>query len=393
MPRPLDPALVLRGRARRAHLDRSGVSLPGIARALVGLHGTDPASVHLTLHARLSPRPLAAVIDALRSAIDEERALYKIHGMRRTLHYVDPGIAPAVVGHARARLDGERQKQVGKLLAAAGTPDLATLRREVLAALADHALSTEELQERIPALATRIELAPGKSYGTTAPVCRLVLEALGTEGSIVRSKGIGGWKQGKSAWSRLDAWAPALRTLDKPTAYAELTRAWLAAYAPGTLDDLAWWAGIPKGDARAALVALGDDVVEVEVAGWPGPRYALAGTALEDDGPPVPVALLPALDPSGMCWTDRAPFLDPAVARPLWDNNGNLAPTVWLDGRIVGGWACRKDGAVTFRVLDPAGLAATDAIRAEAERLSEALAGEVVAPRFPTPLSKELAAG
>ena len=91
-----------------------------------------------------------------------------------------------------------------------------------------------------------------------------------------------------------------------------------------------------------------------------------------------------------MCWTDRGPFLDPAIAAPLWDYSGNLAPTVWVDGRIVGGWACRRDGTVEVRVLDPAGRAAEDAIRAEAVRLQEALGGEIVRPRFPTPLVKEI---
>jgi hypothetical protein len=186
----------------------------------------------------------------------------------------------------------------------------------------------------------------------------------------------------------MDAWMPGLAaTPPKGEAYATLARAWLAAFGPGTLDDLAWWMGVPKGDVRAALTMLGNEVRTVEVAGW-GERLALASETLEDDGPPIGPAFLPALDPSAMCGTERR-FLDPDHAAPLFDRSGNIGPTVWVDGRVVGGWACRRDGSVAFALFDRS--VDEDAVRAEAARLQDALAGEVVQPRFPTPLSKELA--
>ena len=210
------------------------------------------------------------------------------------------------------------------------------------------------------------------------------------DGDVVRASGIGSWKQGKSAWARLDRWAPWLAPADARPAYAALLRAWLAAFGPARVDDFVWWSGLTKRDAKLALEDLGADVVAVEVRGWSGPRFALAGP-LEDDGPPVGVALLPALDPSAMCWTDRSPFLDPSWSRSLWDNTGNVAPTIWVDGRVVGGWACRPDGTVVARVLDPTAAAHEDAVRDEAALLTAALGGLVVTPRFPTPLTKELA--
>jgi hypothetical protein len=33
------------------------------------------------------------------------------------------------------------------------------------------------------------------------------------------------------------------------------------------------------------------------------------------------------------------------------DPAGNGGPTVWFDGRIIGGWALRKTGEVAFRLL------------------------------------------
>ncbi|MBA2437402.1 MAG: winged helix DNA-binding domain-containing protein, partial [Acidimicrobiia bacterium] len=70
---------------------------------------------------------------------------------------------------------------------------------------------------------------------------------------------------------------------------------------------------------------------------------------------------------------------------------GNAGPTVWWDGRIVGGWAQRPEGEVVVRLLDDVGDEARHAIDGEVERLQRWLGGVRVMPRFPTPLQKELA--
>jgi hypothetical protein len=87
------------------------------------------------------------------------------------------------------------------------------------------------------------------------------------------------------------------------------------------------------------------------------------------------VALLPALDPSTMGWKHRDFVLGPHRGE-LFDRNGNGGPTVWVDGRIVGGWAHRDDGEVAYEVLEDVGAEANHRIAARAEALSAAL-GEV----------------
>lgn len=393
MPAALDPLSVLRVRARRAHLDRSGGDVPGVAAALVGLHGTDPATLHLSVHARQPDRPLSALIADVRAAIEEERSLLRLMGMRRTLHLVDRALAPAVLRLAGERLHRDRLKQASALLNAAGAPDLDALRGPVLAALGQGDLDTDALAAAVPALGLRVGLMMDKAYGSEVAVARYVLEALGTAGELVRARTIGGWRANRTSWAALATWTPELAPRPpKGEAYAQIAAAWLSAFGPGTVEDLAWWSGLPKGEVKAAIAALGRAVVQVEVKGWPGPRYALAAVDWSDPGPQG-IALLPALDPSGMCWTDRGPFLDPAMLGPLFDRSGNLGPTVWADGRIIGGWAVRKDGTVAFQILDEAARGRAGAVAEEAARLSAALDGEVVSPRFPTPLSKALAAG
>ena len=93
-----------------------------------------------------------------------------------------------------------------------------------------------------------------------------------------------------------------------------------------------------------------------------------------------------------MGWRDRAWYVG-EHAPALFDRSGNIGPTAWWDGRIVGGWAQRKDGEIAVRLLEDAGAEAAAALAAEARRLSEWIGDPKVriTPRFRTPLERELA--
>jgi hypothetical protein len=166
-----------------------------------------------------------------------------------------------------------------------------------------------------------------------------------------------------------------------------LVRQWLYSYGPGTAADLKWWTGWTMGQVKAALAEL--DTTPVDLDGSPG-------LLLADDVDPVPpappwVALLPALDPTVMGWLHRDWYLG-AHKAALFDRSGNPGPTVWCDGRIVGGWAQRADGSVAVRMLEDVGSAARAAIADAAEQLGGWLGPVRVTPRFRTPLERELSA-
>ena len=82
---------------------------------------------------------------------------------------------------------------------------------------------------------------------------------------------------------------------------------------------------------------------------WPGSTWRRrVGWVLAGDTEPDPTAepvaaLLPALDPTPMGWKQREWFL-PGDRTALYDTLGNVGPTLWWGGEVVGGWAVRKDG-------------------------------------------------
>jgi hypothetical protein len=119
-----------------------------------------------------------------------------------------------------------------------------------------------------------------------------------------------------------------------------------------------------------------------------GTGYVLADD-LEPDAAPVgdSVALLPGLDPTTMGWYQRDWYLGDH-RKLLFDTAGNAGPTVWVGGRIVGGWWQAPDGEVVTHLLEDVGAEARTRIDEERLRLSSWLDGRVIMLRFPSPLAR-----
>jgi hypothetical protein len=379
--------------ALRRHLAPSGRArdVAALAGDLAGLHATDPASVVLAARARLESPDLQAIEDALYV----ERSIVRILGMRRTMFVVPVELAPVVQASCtRALLPGERKRFVTQLESGGVADDgerwLLETDQATLAALAARGEATAaELSEDVPALRAKIAVAQDKPYGAIQGVSTRVLFLLAAGGHIARGRPLGSWTSTLYRWAPMATWLPdgieGLRTDD---AAAELVSRWLVAYGPGTLADLKWWTGWTMGLLKRALARL--ETTEVALDGGGG-GLVLAGDD-EPDAPPAPwAALLPALDPTAMAWKERDWYLGEHRAA-LFDRSGNIGPTVWWEGRIVGGWAQRKDGEVVVRLLEDAGADAAAAVDAEAERLRAWLGDIRVTPRFRTPLERELVA-
>jgi len=106
--------------------------------------------------------------------------------------------------------------------------------------------------------------------------------------------------------------------------------------------------------------------------------------------PEPTAALLPTLDPTTMGWKERDWYLGPH-ASVLFDSNGNAGPTVWWEGRVVGGWSQRRDGEIVFRLLEDVGGDAERAVEAEAQRVAAWLGEVRFSPGFLPPFQRSLA--
>jgi hypothetical protein len=382
-----------RNRLAARHLLTPGArtdDVVAIADALAGLHSSDPVTVHLSVAARMR-RP---VLPAADEALYADRSLVRHHAMRRTLWVFGHELARAAHHSSTVTLLARQRTMLLDAVAAAGVgPDpgrwVDAASAEILALLTEKGpLSARDVGKLLPHLAVPVTIGTGRQPAVLAAHSRLLL-VLGFEGRVLRAQPTGTWINGQYRWAATDAWAPVFaEPLDGRTAAATLARSWLRAYGPGTRADLRWWAGWTVATTTRALADVG--AVEVELA--EGPGYVLP----DDVDPPAPaepsVALLPGLDPSTMGWKQRGFHLDPAHVPLLFDRNGNGGPTIWVDGRIVGGWVQRADGTIALRVLEDIGAERYAEVEAAAHDL-ERLLGEVrFTTRFPAPLQTELRA-
>lgn len=374
------------GRRHRLVPSARAATVAQAADAVVALHATDAATVFLSARARLA----AGGPDFIERALYEDVALVRLLSMRNTLFAVTAAFAPYVDSStARAIALKERRTFLKHLDEDGQGLDAGWLARaesDALDALDRLGPTTgSQLSAAVPALRQKITIGRGKKYETHTGVATRVIRLLAADGRIRRDRPRGAWTSSQFRWVHTDPW-PALPAGE---ARAEVARRWLRSYGPATEADLAWWTGWSRTDVRLALAAVGAEQVRLD-------DDTLALVLPGDTGPePAPepwAALLPGLDPIGMGWADRGFHLDPGHRPALFDYAGNIGPTVWWNGEIVGGWAQRKDGEIVWRLLSSPGPAAEGAITAEAARLAAWMGAARVTPRFRTPLERELSA-
>jgi len=373
---------------RRHHLGRTASDVTEAAGSLVGLHSSDAVSVFLAARARVGAFEPAA----LEGALYEDRSLGRVLGMRRTMFVLPVGLIPIVHAACTRSLAGRERKRTERFIEEAGIvkdgsrwlAKVETATLELLRAKGE--ATAAELSAELPALRRKIPVGAGKKWEGEIGVSTRVLFLLATDGKIVRARPRGTWVSTQYRWAPMDVWFGFdIDEMGSEAARRELARLWLASFGPGTLQDLKWWTGWTVAQTTEALSHAG--AVEVEVEGG-------RGYLLPDDLDPVRThrpraALLPSLDPTVMGWYERDWYLG-AHRSTLFDRNGNAGPTVWWAGRVVGGWAQRRDGEIVFRLLEKLDPAARRAIDAEARSLQAWADGIRVTPRFRTPLEKEL---
>ena len=339
------------------------------ARSVVALHSSDPATVFLSVWARTG----GFEVEDLEEELYERRSLVRMLAMRRTL-WVVPRELVAVVDAACTRTvaSRERRRLEGFVAASGASDDPGAWLDEVgdaalRAVEARGEAFTSDLSRDDPLLATKVKLGIGTRWESDVSVGSRILPLLAAEGRLVRGRPRTGWTNGQYRWTAGAAW------LGEEPVRAGSERG--AGRAPPPLACRVR----PRDGDRHPLV---DGLDGTRGAGGAGRRPARRRRARR--GRPVTSSRTTSSRPAQRHrgsrssrrstrprWAGRSArwYLGPHE-RVLFDSNGNAGPTVWWDGRVVGGWSQRKDGEIVWELLEDVGAEAVSAVEAEAARLA-----------------------
>jgi hypothetical protein len=339
---------------RQALTARVPRSVEDAVRHLVALQAQEPASPYLALWNRLDAFHPAALDTAL-----HDRSIVKSNAVRMTLHLTHADDYPQVREATEPTIRAARLRDA-RFTVAGLTDVLADALANEMLAVAHQPRTSDELSAW---LADRLGDAahPGAWWGLRqySPLLRAPTDApwsFSTKTSYVAPR--------------------VVPRLPHPAASEESLRSYilryLTAFGPASVADMAVFMLIQRGRLNAAVKALGDQLVR-----YSGPN----GEALCDvpNGPipdedlDAPPRLLGMWDNVLLAYHDRGRVIPPEYRRTVIRINGDVLPTLLVDGYVAGLWRA-TDAGIEARPLHPLPEEVWDALAEEAVSLQQFIA-------------------
>ncbi|MDY7100598.1 MAG: winged helix DNA-binding domain-containing protein [Actinomycetota bacterium] len=335
---------------RQLLLRREPIGVVDGVRRIVAIQAQEPASPYVALWNRLEGFDPSELDAAFATA-----AVVKASLMRITLHAVHaddhPTFHEAMTPTLRAaRLNDRRFRATG--------------------------LTIDEADALVPALVERagevctkddIERLLGERLG--GPPHEGVWWALRTYAPLVHAPTGGPWSFGRRPSYRA---APQGERPAPDAALDGLVRRYLAGFGPASARDVAQFALRKMSDVRPALARMADTLTTAQ-----GPDgdtlFDVPGAALPDEDTPAPPRLLAMWDSILLAHADRSRIIPEEHRAHVIRRNGDVLPTLLVDGRVAGVWR-PIEGGIEARAFHPLDDATWDGLAAEAASLVALLA-------------------
>ncbi len=336
--------------ARQLLLAREPVDVAEGVRRVVALQAQEPASPYLALWNRLAGFDAADLDTAFANGEVVKASLLRI-----TLHAVDAGDHPAFYAAMlpslrAARLNDGRFTETGLTAddADAAVPHLL----EILGRPRTGAEVEQLLAERLGVAEPRLwwalrTFAPLRHAPTGPPWSfgrRPSFVAAGTDGRA--------------------------RPHEESTRW--LIRRYLEGFGPASVQDVGQFTMLRRPVVRRALERLADDIEEVE--GPDGMLFDVPDGPRPAEDTVAPPRLLPMWDSILLAYADRSRVIPPDDRAAVIRRNGDVLPTLLVDGYVAGVWRPTGDGieVTAFHRLDDE---AWHGVEVEARALAAFLAG------------------
>ncbi|MCG3226970.1 MAG: AlkZ family DNA glycosylase [Candidatus Heimdallarchaeota archaeon] len=297
-------------------------NLVQIADNLVGLHSTSQSSPYLSLFARTNSFQKK---DLDREAY-EKKNLGKIRCMRKTVFIISKEVLPFLYAATKKqyaqRLEGYLER-LGMVL-----DKYHDIAKEIEKVIKGRAMSVSDLKKELD----------------TKENVSAVVSLLCDQKRLIRNKPIKGWRDKRHTYSLFDEYFPEIKLEDlfEEEGIEFLVRYYIERYGPVTEKDIVWWSGLNKTPVRKVLSQIEDMITKISIEGI-SHEYLITQDDKEklrditSEKTPI-ITFLPDLDPYLMGYKDRERYVDQEYYNHLFDQSGNAATSILLDGRVIGIW-------------------------------------------------------
>jgi hypothetical protein len=199
--------------------------------------------------------------------------------------------------------------------------------------------SLERARPLIDEARRRAPLTPAEAYAWIGePNPKNVLRAIRRQGHLLHAPETALWEP---TAAQLFHAVDVPGQLEQDHVHRELARRYLRAFGPATASDLSTWSGIPGGRFAGALAELPAYRSEAGKT-----LYDLPRAPLPPADTPAPVRFLPKWDNAILGYEQARRLLAPDLRRVVIGANGDVAPTVLVDGTVAAVWAA--DGTIEY---------------------------------------------
>ncbi len=264
----------------------------------------------------------------------------------------------------------------------------------------------EEAKPNLPLSAPGVVdiIFPGRRERPSPETCHRIIQKLCDMGVLVRASAKG-WKGNDFSYGVLKYWIPemSLRPDNPETARTETVRKYLRAYGPATVEDVAWWTGLPIVQCQRSIAHLRREAVRFHVETYRDDMIGLKETVenLRKKSPgEEEIQLLPPWDPYTLGWRCRRRVAEKDLMPFIYDAYGNATSVIADQGRVIGVWQFRdsETNILEYHVFQRyadrkrAVLQKIEDWSRSITRLTGSVSASIIERGMPTPLI-EMAAG
>jgi hypothetical protein len=355
------------GQVRLNHLrkqhafDKKRPDFYQIAKSQLGLHSTDYWTPYLSVWARIGDYNAEAVFKSLNSG----DRLLRLNAFRTTVHVVHADNLSLLIHATKAAFYKKmRQHPDIKQLS---NQEIGRLTRSVLATLEDGPKTMREIKKLIP------------KYGKQI---RPLFHLAATSGKVIRATASHA-RNPTVAYALLDRWVDGFELDDtsEDDALNHVIHRYIERFGPVSIDDISWWLPTSKTRAKAAVETAGEDIAQIELAGETKlmtPNDYDSALSVEVPSDSV-IWFLPYEDHLPKAFIERSWYLSdemrarvfPKIREHYWppeskpppfevkvtgaiNVSGEIRPTIWVDGEVVGRWELEKNGEeyrISYRIF------------------------------------------